>query len=746
MEGSEGERILEYALAYDLFLGNTCFKKRDSHLITYRSGNTATQIDFMLFQKSLRKLVMDVKVIPGEEVALQHQLLVCDMMIDMPPQIKRKFTPRPKVWKLRDPQTCSRFQEVFKAHVPPVETEAATSTEEIWAKLKTGLLKTTEEVCGTTKPHRWRRETWWWNKEVDDAITAKRQAFKAWKAGKCTRASYNTAKRISRRVVHHARHEADKVVYEGIDHKSSDIFRLANQMRKENVDVVGEKPVKNDTGDALDRGNYRGLKLTEQAMKILERIVDGLIRQVVSIDDSQFGFVPGRGTTDAIFVVRQLQEKYLAVNKRLYMAFVDLEKAFDRVPRKVIRWALRKLGVEEWIVRLVQGMYANARSRVRVGEGFSKEFEVKVGVHQGSVLSPLLFIIVLEALSREFRAGVPWEDLYADDLVIIADSLEECVRRLLIWKEAMEKKELRVNAGKTKVMICGTGLDLLQSSGEYPCAVCRTGVGNNSIYCNGCKLWVHKKCSGLQRLTPNPDYRCARCMGNARPIDGRPQSEVQVGPDKLEVVASFCYLGDMLSAGGGCEMAVTTRVKTAWKKFRELLPVLTSRHLSFKTRGHVYSSCVRSAMLHASETWPLTKTNLQRLQRNDRAMIRQICSIKPEDVARVRSSELLAKLQLEDLDLILRERRLRWFGHVARSSGAIRTAYDMQIDGKRGAGRPKQTWKKLTEKDCREWKLTTVDPQERSTWRSGVRSAMRAASQLPGKGPTDVDDAPAPAC
>ena len=409
-------------------------------------------------------------------------------------------------------------------------------------------------MCGTTKPHRWRRETWWWNKEVDDAITAKRQAFKAWKAGKCTQASYNTAKRISRRVVHHARHEADKVVYEGIDHKSSDIFRLANQMRKENVDVVGDKPVKNDTGemsmseeakqnawaehyerllnvefdwdpdhlsnepplegppipitidmvkkaiskmksgkaagpsgivvemikaagdtgatmirdlataiirdgkvptdweesfivclykgkgDALDRGNYRGLKLTEQAMKILERIVDGLIRQVVSIDDSQFGFVPGRGTTDAIFVVRQLQEKYLAVNKRLYMAFVDLEKAFDHVPRKVIWWALRKLGVEEWIVRLVQGMYANARSRVRVGEGFSKEFEVKVGVHQGSVLSPLLFIIVLEALSREFRAGVPWEDLYADDLVIIADSLEECVRRLLIWKEAMEKK------------------------------------------------------------------------------------------------------------------------------------------------------------------------------------------------------------------------------------------------------------------------------------------------------------------
>ena len=158
----------------------------------------------------------------------------------------------------------------------------------------------------------------------------------------------------------------------------------------------------------------------------------------------------------------------------------------------------------------------------RVGEGYSEEFEVKVGVHQGSVLSPLLFIIVLEAL-RDFCSVVPWEDLYADDLVIIAELLEECVRRLLIWKEAMEKKGLRVNAGKMKIMICGMGLDLLQSSGEFPCTVYGTGVGSNSIFCNGCKHWVHKKCSGLKHLTKDPDYRCTRCQGTARPLDGRPQ-------------------------------------------------------------------------------------------------------------------------------------------------------------------------------------------------------------------------------
>ena len=87
---------------------------------------------------------------------------------------------------------------------------------------------------------------------------------------------------------------------------------------------------------------------------------------------------------------------------------MDLEKAFDHVPQKVIWWALRKLGVEEWILWLVQGMYANVRSLVCVGEGFSQEFEVKLGVHQRTVLSLLLFIIVLEALSCEFQTGVPW--------------------------------------------------------------------------------------------------------------------------------------------------------------------------------------------------------------------------------------------------------------------------------------------------------------------------------------------------
>ena len=140
-------------------------------------------------------------------------------------------------------------------------------------------------------------------------------------------------------------------------------------------------------------------------------------------------------------------------------------------------------------------------------------------------------------------------------------------------------------------------------------------------------------------------------------------------------------------------------------------------------------------MLHASETWPLTKPSLQRLQQNDSAMIKQICNVRPQDTVTTRSNELLDRLGIEDLDLILKERRLRWYGHVECSNGAVKTAFDIQGDGKHSPGSPKITWKQLTERDCREWKLSAINPHDRHTWRSGVRSAMHTASQLSGRDP-----------
>ena len=100
-----------------------------------------------------------------------------------------------------------------------------------------------------------------------------------------------------------------------------------------------------------------------------------------------------------------MQGEYQKKDKKLYMCFVDMEKAFDRVPRKVIKWAMRKKGLSEVIVRAVMSLYDGAKTRVRVGSAYSEEFEVKVGEHQGSVLSSLLFAIVVDTLIQKMQEG-----------------------------------------------------------------------------------------------------------------------------------------------------------------------------------------------------------------------------------------------------------------------------------------------------------------------------------------------------
>ena len=124
--------------------------------------------------------------------------------------------------------------------------------------------------------------------------------------------------------------------------------------------------------------------------------------------------------------------------------------------------------------------------------GESGSFEVKVGVHQGSVLSPLLFIMVLEALSNEFCVGVPWELFYVDDLCLIAETEGELMEKFKCWKDALKFKGLRVNMEKTKVMCCKMRTGQAENSGRWPCAVCKAGVGANSLNCTACKHWVHK--------------------------------------------------------------------------------------------------------------------------------------------------------------------------------------------------------------------------------------------------------------
>ena len=124
---------------------------------------------------------------------------------------------------------------------------------------------------------------------------------------------------------------------------------------------------------------------------------------------------------------------------------------------------------EKWLARTVQSMYTNAKSSVQVNSQYSPWFDVQVGVHQGSVLSPLLFIIIMQALSCHFQTGCPWELLYMDNLVIIAETLDE----LLSLENQLRNKR---SVGKTKIMVSAHTVPRPVAVSKFPCGVCSNSV------------------------------------------------------------------------------------------------------------------------------------------------------------------------------------------------------------------------------------------------------------------------------
>lgn len=495
-------------------------------------------------------------------------------------------------------------------------------------------------------------------------------------------------------------------------------------------------PVYKGKGDPMQCGSYRAIKLLEHAMKIVEMVMEKRIRKQVKIDDMQFGFREGKGTTDAVFILKQVHERYKTKGKNLIYAFVDLEKAFDRVPREVTRWALRKAGVDEWLVQSVMCMYEQAWTVVRTAEGETEPFEVKVGLHQGSILSPLLFIIVMDVVTREVREGLPWELLYADDLVLVAESEEELKEKLMKWKNSMESKGLKVNVAKTKVMMWRDGNR--EETGKWPCSICKKGVGRNSIECTTCKKWVHKKCSGvkgdLEKVCQK--FICSRCVsGSNFEQSGLKEERFKVDEElSLEKVDRFCYLGELLSCNGDVDTAVTARMRGAWNKFRELSPILTAKKVSLKVKGKIYVSCVRSCMLYGSETWAVTAKEVSKLQRTEMRMIRWMSNVSLID--KKRSSEMRKKMGVEPIDVVMRRNRLRWFGHVQRRNEDewLKRCTKMEVPGKKPRGRPRSTWIDVVNDDLRKLDLRVEEVVDRDSWRRAIYGKP-ANPGLPGKMP-----------
>ena len=280
---------------------------------------------------------------------------------------------------------------------------------------------------------------------------------------------------ISREEVKNAVRNMKKGKAVGPDELSIEVWKCIRKMgikfltRLFNRSLMGEYmpeewrsvliPIYKNKGDAQCCGNYKGKKLMSHKMKVWERIIEARLRDRVEITKQQYGFMLGKGTTNAMFALRMLMEKYREGQRKLHCVFVDLEKAYDRVSREELWYYMRKSGMVEKYVRLVQDMYEERETVMRCAVGTTESFKVKVGLHQGSALSPFLFTMIMDRLTDEVRREPPWTMLFADDIVICEKTREEMERRLESWRYALERRGMKLCRSKTEYLCINRGND-----------------------------------------------------------------------------------------------------------------------------------------------------------------------------------------------------------------------------------------------------------------------------------------------
>ncbi|EDO29120.1 predicted protein, partial [Nematostella vectensis] len=221
----EGVRQLDFAVANELVITNSMFQKKSSHLVTYQSGGASTQVDYILTRKNNFRHVTNTKVVPNEECALQHKLVICDTFLKFSKKRRQVFTPRLRVWKLRDPGIKVKFLNEVKAGLDSADARTD-PIEDTWQSLKGSLMGASEKICGYTKKGNWRNQTWWWDDSVSPAIDEKRRLWKVWKKGG-SKQEYLTSKRTAKSIVRAAKRKAEASKFASVEKDDKDVFRIA---------------------------------------------------------------------------------------------------------------------------------------------------------------------------------------------------------------------------------------------------------------------------------------------------------------------------------------------------------------------------------------------------------------------------------------------------------------------------------------------------------------------------------------
>ena len=334
---------------------------------------------------------------------------------------------------------------------------------------------------------------------------------------------------------------------------------------------------------------------------------------------------------DQIWVTRQVVEKATEYKTPVHLCFIDLTRAYDSVNRNAMVAILRSFGVSQQLVEIIEDLYAGTWCHVRTADGTSQEFEVKTGVRQGCILSPMLFNCFMDRILKEVaetlggglqveytiagglfltyrdrtEASALIQDiLYADDLTLAAESRSELQHMLDVLDRACRRWGMIINVGKTKVLTAGDHLEA-------------------------------------------------------------DQTPITLQNHVLEDVKSFSYLGSEVEQTGKVEKEVTTRIQkagTVYQMWRR--KVFRNRTLSRDTKMRVFRTLVMSVLLYGAETWPVTKKDIRKLTTFQMRCLRDILGVTLWH--KRRNVDILRETEEHPIEQQLRQKRLQWFGHLQR--------------------------------------------------------------------------------
>ncbi|CAG9093714.1 unnamed protein product [Plutella xylostella] len=383
-----------------------------------------------------------------------------------------------------------------------------------------------------------------------------------------------------------------------------------------------------------------------QSTEMIERVVNTNLLGTMRVISQ---FLPDLRVS-ALEDIHQVASEF---QNEIHALFVDFEKAFDTLHWSAIWSRLEEVGVPTKIINLVKAMYHNYSCRVCHDGLISDPIEVSAGVRQGCLLSPLLFLVVLDGImlrvNEQVHQGIDWEPVgnlqdldYADDLCLLSNHQSDIQNRLDVLKSESAKAGLKINVGKTKYLRTGDHVD----------------------------------------------------------------NAILVGTEEVEMVSRFTYLGSVVAGDGGTDLDVSSRIDKAKGAFACLRSVWQSKHLSRRVKLKIFNTNVKSVLLYGCETWKTTKTLTQKLQVFINRCLRQILKIFwPNTISNV---DLWKRCHEDPVGLQIKRRKWSWIGHTLRrdQNHIPRQALDWNPQGKRKRGRPKQTWRRSIDAEMQDAEMT----------------------------------------